>query len=379
MNKPLCQNRIMSKKYTFVDVFSGCGGFSCGLERAGMKCILGIDIDPDAIETFKLNHKSAQTYCGDVRELKNSALKKLTKNQKVDFVVGGPPCQGFSTVGKGESNDPRNLLFLEFLRIVKSLNPKGIVIENVTGLLANKNKDILDNIFNIFNKMGYRMEGRVLSSDNYGVAEKRRRTILVGFKKGYCHTFPSPTHGENLRRNVKTVRDAFKTIGKKTTYHDKSMAEIKNELDKKRLRYIPEGCGIRYRSDEKRYLPKKLRYDVNWDELREGRFRQTKLQRLSFKEPSYTILTSRTMYYHPREDRYLTPREAAAIQSFPSSFQFYGSVTSVFRQIGNAVPVKMAEEIGKALIKSIDKKSKKTLESRDFKKYAFNYQVDIAA
>jgi len=368
----------MQKQYTFIDVFSGCGGLSYGLEQAGMECLLGIDHDKDAIESFKLNHKKAKAYCGDIRELTNSEMKTLVGQTTVDFVVGGPPCQGFSTVGKGKATDPRNFLFMEFVRVVKQFKPKGIVIENVTGLLAKKNTDVLKKIFSLFNDLGYELDARVLSADDYGVPEKRRRTIIVGMKKSVEFSFPLPTHGPRGNKKVKTVGDAFKTIRRNATYNDPSKAEIKNKLDKQRLSYIPEGAGIRYERDEIAYLPKELHYNINWDDLAEGRFRQTKLQRLSRDCPSFTILTSRTMYYHPVENRYLTPREAASIQSFPSTFQFHGSMTSVFKQIGNAVPVGLAKSLGKALIEAIEGKSVKDDNVKDFKKYAFHYNREIA-
>lgn len=368
----------MSKKHNFIDVFSGCGGLSYGLEQAGLRCLLGIDFNQDAIESFKLNHKEAKAFCGDVRELTNSKLKELIGNNKVDFVVGGPPCQGFSTVGRGDSDDPRNYLFMEFVRIVKELKPKGILIENVTGLLADKNKLVLKQIFNLFEKMGYVLNARVLSAEEYGVPERRRRTIIVGVQKGYSFSFPIPSHGERGKKKMATVGEALRAIPKNASYNNVSTAQIKNELDLKRLSYIPEGCGIRYKKDEEAYLPKKLRYEVDWELLAEGRFRQTKLQRLDRKSPSFTILTSRTMYYHPTEDRYLTPREAASLQSFPLEFEFYGSITSVWRQIGNAVPVKLAEAIGCSLIEALEGKTRSKSDVKDFKRYAFHYNRQVA-
>lgn len=367
------------KKYTFIDVFSGCGGLSHGLELAGMKCLLGIDFNKDAIETFKINHKDAQTYCGDVRDLSSKKLRELTNDLEIDFVVGGPPCQGFSTVGKGESDDPRNFLFLEFVRIVRELKPKGILIENVTGLLAEKNKKVLAKIFSIFQEMGYELDARVLSADDFGVAEKRRRTIIIGTKKEYTFSFPVPSHGSRSSNAYQTVKDAFKTITKTASHNDLSLAEIKNPIEKERLKYIPEGCGIRYKSDEDKYLPKKLRYSIDWNKLAEGRFRQTKLQRLAWNKQSFTILTSRSMYYHPSENRYLTPREAAAIQSFPSDFEFYGSATSVFKQVGNAVPVELGRALGKSIVTCLKGHVKKTQKVQDFKKYAFHYNKEVAA
>lgn len=374
MTKTLKKN---SGSFTFIDLFSGCGGLSCGLELAGHRCLLGVDADKDAIASFAANHHEAAVYLGDIKKLSEKKLIELLRGQKVDMVVGGPPCQGFSTVGRGEVEDERNLLFKEFVRIVKITNPKVILFENVTGLVARKNLVILKKIFQYFEKLGYNMDARVLSAEEFGVPEKRRRTIIMGVKEGEC-LFPEVTHGVRAGKKVKTVSEAFKNLkaGNGKVYnHDKDLAQIKNTEDRERLKFIPAGKGIRYEADEKNYLPKKLHYGVEWKKLRENRFRQTRLQRLPLNEPSPTILTARTSYYHPKENRYLTPREAAACQSFPNDFIFHGSQTAIFRQIGNAVPPLLAMALGVA-IKKIDFRKgnfkKKTTESL-VGKNAFHY------
>jgi DNA (cytosine-5)-methyltransferase 1 len=177
---------------------------------------------------------------------------------------------------------------------------------------------------------------------------------------------------------VRTVAEAFESLKAKdgcVYNHDIKLAEIKKNEDRQRLKFIPAGKGIRYEEDEVTYLPKKLHFGVDWKKLRENRFRQTRLQRLPLNEPSPTILTARTSYYHPVENRYLTPREAAACQSFPNDFIFHGSQTAIFRQIGNAVPPLLAQALGQA-IKNIDfkKRSFKKKSSDQFLgKNAFHY------
>lgn len=368
----------------FIDLFSGCGGFSTGMEMAGHKCLLGVDFDKDAINTFKLNHKNAEVFCGDIKSLTKSRLGELLKGNKIDMVIGGPPCQGFSTVGRGEADDERNSLFREFVRVVHELNPRIVIFENVTGLLASKNKNTLNQIFKSFEDLGYVMDARVLSSEEYGVPETRRRAILMGTKRCSPPMFPKITHGDRGKFPLNNVGNAFRNLRTEDGViynHEPSLAQIANKLDYERLKCIPEGKYIRYKKDEEKYLPKKLRYDVNWDELAEGRFRQAKLQRLDRKFPSPTILTSRTSYYHPIEPRYLTVREAAACQSFPNDFIFTGSLTAQFRQIGNAVPPLMAFAIGQAVKQIVATKSKAIADARliSFSKGAFRYDSKTVA
>ena len=157
------------------------------------------------------------------------------------------------------------------------------------------------------------------------------------------------------------VRDALKklkTRSGKILNHDLDSAQISNKLDLARLKRIPEGKGIRYERDEKAYLTPKLKLGINWQTIREGRFRQTKFQRLDRKSPSPTIMTHRHSYYHPVEHRYLTQREAAALQSFPNNFEFTGPVSAQWRQIGNAVPPLLGKAIGKALTAMVKEAAK---------------------
>ena len=348
----------------FIDVFSGAGGLSCGLELAGHKCLLGIDFDSHASETFNRNHANANVFCGDVGKLTKKQLLNFIGKHKVHAIIGGPPCQGFSTAGQGNPMDQRNSLFLEFVRIVKIIKPEFIIIENVTGLVAKKNEKTLKAILKRFSSIGYNLDFQIMSAHHYGVPEKRRRTIIIGSRVNETIIFPKKDHDAVVRKNYippVTVGDVLHDI--KTSEgiihnHDLERAKIKSSMDKKRLMRIPEGKGIRYERDEKDYLTKSLRLGVDWENLRENRFRQTKYQRLDRSKPSPTIMTCRYSYYHPTEPRYLSQREAAKLQSFPNDFQFYGPISAQWKQIGNAVPPLLGKALGHTLSKMY-KKSKK--------------------
>ena len=197
------------------------------------------------------------------------------------------------------------------------------------------------------------MDVNILSAENYGVPEKRRRTIFIGSRINNTITFPQITHAQNLRKKPKTVGDAFFNLKTKNNLlhnHDLESTKIKSDIDLKRIKRIPEGGGIRYEKDEKSYLTKSLKLGIDWKTIPENRLRQTKYQRLDRSSPSPTIMTHRHNYYHPSENRFLTPREAASIQSFPNDFVFFGTVTSQWRQIGNAVPPLLGKAIGSAIL-----------------------------
>ncbi len=345
----------MAKKLKFVDLFAGAGGLSCGLEQAGMECVLGVDFDKAAMQTFKRNHKHAEVFVGDIGKLSDEMAVELSGNQKIDLVCGGPPCQGLSTVGKGIPNDPRNYLFLQFVRIVKALSPTYILFENVTGLVGRKNERILQGILGEFTRLGYKLDVHVLSAHHYGVPQKRRRTIFIGNKVGYENIFPKIAFdaGEAGLPLARTVGDAFGDImdsDGQIHNHNVEKAALPAGIDLERLKRIPEGRCIRYEKDELEFLPKALKMGVDWAKIEEGRFRQAKYRRLSRNESSPTVMTDGHSYYHPVENRYITVREAAAIQSFPNDFVFEGTVTQQWRQIGNAVPPLLGKALGECII-----------------------------
>ena len=369
-------------QFNFVDLFCGAGGLSSGLEKAGMNCVLGTDQEKSAIATFKINHKNSETFTDDISKLDKRILAKLTGGKKIHLVCGGPPCQGMSTVGTGIPDDPRNFLFLEFIRIVKILNPDYILIENVTGLVGKKNKNILDAIMLRFSELGYIMSAKVLSAEHYGVPQRRRRTIIVGNRLGCDYEFPKPIHGDRDKLlPYVTVGDVFAAISIHAKNHDLKSAEIKNKTDYERISLIPEGKAVRYHHDEIEYWgkKKKLWLDIDWSKVTENhRLRESQYHRLDRNGVSPTIMTGRYTYYHPVENRHLTCREAASIMSFQNSFVFEGTISQQWRQIGNAVAPLLGKAIGESILKSYRARKKaKSTQPKIIKTKAFDYEDDM--
>ena len=368
-----------------IDLFSGAGGLSCGLEMAGFECILGVDIDESALKTFKKNHKSAEVFCGSIEDVSYKYLDDILKGRKLNLLAGGPPCQGFSTVGKGDPNDKKNQLFQHYCRILDYLKPDYLLFENVTGILAKKNKRVLDEIIERFRELGYAVKLQVLESQKYGVPQKRKRIILLGTRLNRRLSFPKYTHDAQVGNSLipaKTAGDALKEIEsyQDTLYnHNLNVGRVLTDLLRERLECIPEGRGIRYKKDEDELLPAHLKLGVDWNNIREGRLRELHYYRLDRKKPAPTINTRNSQYFHPTEIRYFTSREIASFQSFPLGFEFCGPRSSQLKQIGNAVPPLMAKALGQAILDSYNSESlphdrEDDLE-KDFKsvKYAFNY------
>ncbi|MBA7493506.1 Modification methylase AplI [subsurface metagenome] len=327
-------------KFTVVDLFCGVGGFSEGFKQAGYKILAGIDSVDTFIKTFKRNHKGAIGICGDIRELSVEDMEKMLGDREIDVVVGGPPCQGFSIAGRRDPKDPRNSLFMEFVRIVKGFKAKYIVMENVRGLLSMrtvKGDSVVEIIQNEFKRIGYEMEYKVLLAADFGVPQKRYRVIFIGTNTKNRITFPEPTHSKNpedtlFRDNIKKwvpVKDvllAREEVGESFFHSERMIEGFKRRKERHRAR----GNGF------------------GWQILRTD-------------EPSFTISarywkdgSDALVKYSDSEIRMLTSLECARIQSFPDNYEFMGSKREIYTQIGNAVPPLLAkaiaEEIRKYLI-----------------------------
>lgn len=327
-----------------LDLFCGAGGLTEGLSQSGFKTVAGIDINPDAIKTFQLNHTQAKGFCLDIQSITEDWLSQNIA-EPIDLICGGPPCQGFSTIGRNDPSDVRNQLPQEFLRIVGIVLPQWVLIENVPGLASKRQSEHLNHILASLEGLGYKTEWMILNAHLYNVAQTRKRLFIFAHRGQSSKTVTVP-----VEAGVPSLAEAWEKYLSDHN-HKIEKAQIKNKLERERITFIPPGRSIRYQKDEQELLPYSLWFDVNWDLLRENRFREAKLHRLSLEQPSPTISTSYSSYYHPLENRYLTVREAAAIQSFPGNFGFTGnSVTGLWKQVGNAVPPELARRIGLAII-----------------------------
>ena len=348
----------MKKKYKVIDLFCGIGGFSYGFEMTNrFEVVAGADIWDVALETFKLNHKSdnIELLKEDLTTMDKSYWNKY-KNQ-IDVIIAGPPCQGFSMSGKRDINDTRNTLFEEVVNITNILHPKYVVIENVVGLLSMANDEgrmIKDIIIEEFNRIGYKVDFQVLNAAEYGVPQARKRVIFLA-SRYFDLNFPKPILDE---KDFVTVGDALGNVDpngdfylEATTEYQKLMRGNKkilnhirrksNELVTKRMSYIPQGGNWRD-------IPKELGNG--------GGVHSNAYKRLDPKLPSITMKhAAKAMIIHPTENRILTIREVARLQSFNDDFEFAGSTTNQHQQLANAVPPLLGKAIAENLVKSLDK------------------------
>ncbi len=391
----------MSKKksYEFIDLFCGAGGFSKGMEMAGFTCIGGIELKEVIAKTHQLNHKNSKTLWGDIKNIPPSEFARIIGKNHVDVMIGGPPCPTFSTIGDAKirsvtgrptSEDPRNQLFLEYIKYVDYFRPDIFVIENVPQFITKYNGKIYNTAVKLIETIGkedvikeqYVVEPvQVLNAVYYGVPQTRRRMILVAHKKTGIHfEYPRQTHyydqidfDSKTLLPCTTVRDAIDDLPKITDNwrisempysknhnlceYQKMMRKgnpkdtlknnicrLSNERAKKVFSYMPQGS--KYMD-----LPPEVRKILPF---REDIFKD-RLKRLVLDEPSWTVIAhigmDGYMYIHPTEDRTLSVREAARIQSFPDDFEFIGNQQETYVQVGNAVPPLLGKAVGESIMK----------------------------
>ena len=357
----------MEKKYKVIDLFCGCGGLSKGFELAGFDIAGGVDFNEEAIKTYNKNFSNANGVCCDLLNMTEQDIKNNFGDlNDIDVIIGGPPCQGFSAANRNRVNDdPRNKLFFEFVKFVDIAKPKGIVIENVRGIITENNGYAKKQIYKIFEDRGYVVNNRVLNASDFGVPQKRMRNFFVMLRKDKFDF-------EKMKK-VKEKVTVQEAIGELYPYENNTCEgkiELKSLADTVYRKYLRADNNKVY-NHEVRYpaeiVQKRISYVAqgeNWQKIPKELFNNQRnnrhssaYKRLDEKDTSVTIDTgnSHSNYFHPIYNRIPTVREAARIQSFDDSFIFEGSRTSQYRQVGNAVPPLLSKALAEAIKEELKK------------------------
>lgn len=362
-------------RYAVLDLFCGTGALSYGLEAYGprFRTVGGIDLDAAAAQTAALNHPSAHIVCAPIEQMSPQDMLAATTVRAIDVIVGGPPCQGFSSLRPSRGlnlDDPRNALYRQFLKYVRVLKPRVFLMENVVGLLTVDQGRLMRQIVSAFTRIGYRTDWRVLNAAMYGIPQKRERFFLIGVRHDLSFRdsplFPPPLHrfsGKVIGTTIKdkyvtnpdrglpavTVRDAISDLPRlrageaKDTYR----TPAKNEYQAARRSGAPSRLTLHEAADHNEKMLTVIRHaGASIRSLPKGLVTSgysSCYSRLDFDEPSTTITVKFTSpasskCIHPVDDRAITPREAARLQGFDDAFRFCGSKTEIASQIGNAVP-----------------------------------------
>ncbi|MEU7905853.1 DNA cytosine methyltransferase [Actinoplanes sp. NPDC049118] len=327
---------------TVIDLFCGAGGMTLGFQQAGFRPILAIDNDRDAINTHAANFPG-ESICTDICT--------FSQFPKADVVVGGPPCQGFSLLGKQSKRErTENFLWREFMRCVEQAKPIAFVIENVPQFLKDA---AFEGVSAEAKKLGYKLTAGLLNAADYGVPQRRLRTIIIGSRLGEP-SLPLPTHqvsADTLFSDLppwRTVRDAIGDLPLEPTDTNLHNSRRVTPLSLERYKHIPPGGN-------RKNLPPELQPDCWRYKDPRGGGSADLMGRMLWDAPSLTIRTQflkpeKGRYLHPQAHRSITPREGARLQSFPDGFRFVGSVFQIVKQIGNAVPPELARNVALAVL-----------------------------
>lgn len=372
---------MANKKYTSIDLFSGCGGLSLGFKMAGIQSLLASDIDENCEKTFCRNFTDTPFLCKDISLIEKQEIDNIIGDNHPDIIMGGPPCQGFSLANKNRNKvkeDPRNKLFYHFVKFINWYSPKIFIMENVKGLLSMQNGKVIKTIIDEFSNagIGYNVATKVLRASDYGVPQQRERVIILGIRKD-LNTYPSfPTP---YNTNAITVDMAISDLPQIVAGEGEEIMEYpigpQNEYQSLMRRHSNKVFNHISMKHTRRLINRfhaikqgQSLIDV-WDthgavkrgaptEKSTVKFGQNN-QRLFGDKPAPTIAASfQSNFIHPYLDRNFTAREGARLQSFPDDFIFEGMRTkmswekglSQYQQIGNAVPVLLAYAIAKHVI-----------------------------
>jgi DNA (cytosine-5)-methyltransferase 1 len=356
--------------YKFIDLFCGCGGLSKGFTLAGFDCVGGIDFNQAAINTFNHNFDNAKGLCCDLLEMSTERIVEEFGNlSEVDVVIGGPPCQGFSSANryKLEGEDPRNKLFFEFVKFVDLAKPKAILIENVRGIVTRDNGYAKDRIYEIFESRGYKVAHKILDAADYGVPQHRLRNFFVMLKDEHFD-FETIAKCCELRTVSESIGELYSLESNKDEVKKLNVSPVTNYQ-----KYLRRNDNLIFNHDN-RYPAEKVQHRISfvpqggnwqcvpvelWPSDRNNRH-SSAYKRLDEKQPSVTIDTgnNHSNYFHPLFNRIPTVREAARLQSFPDEFVFVGNRSEQYRQVGNAVPPLLAKAIASRIKEILDKYEK---------------------
>ncbi len=344
---------MSNKVITAIDLFSGAGGLHIGFERAGFDIKLCIDNDALVEKTHKRNFPHIPMINQDIRTVSIDTIKSYLPDGTVDIIIGGPPCQGFSTIGKRVSSDPekrskqdpRNELVLTYAKIINELRPKFIVMENVKGILSLQGGMYLKNVLQQLHEAGYNADYKLINMADYGVPEIRERVIIVGNRVGLPVVFPSPDHSNNPEDGLPAWENCWEVIKDLESLPDipefNHVALKHTEKNIERYKLIPEGGRL-----PESALPPEL-YRKNFGNT---------FKRLSKTRPALTMVPGNDAFpIHPTLNRSLTVREAARIQTFPDNMIFEGNRRQQGHQVGNAVPPVFSEKLGKFVLSELRK------------------------
>lgn len=328
----------MNNKYTYIDLFAGAGGLSLGFEWAGFENVFSVEYDHEICETYRHNFPKHNLIECDITKLKDEVILDLTKNKKVDVVIGGPPCQGFSmagNIGRQFIDDPRNHLFKEFVRVVQLVKPQCFVMENVARLYTRLKGQTREEIKKHFESLGYVVEARIVCASEYGVPQNRYRVLFIGkLTDNIMYQIQFPQKEKDAPRTIKDAIGHYPELqsGESSDIpNHEAMVHSAQMLEK--MSYVQDGGG---RDD----IPEAIR-------PQKGDIR--KYIRYDSTKPSICITGDMRKVFHYNQNRALTVRELAAIQTFPDSFIFLGSKIKQQQMVGNSVPPVLAKAIANAV------------------------------
>lgn len=366
----------VKKQPKAISLFAGAGGCSLGFKQAGYNIVYATDFDKSAIETYKKNFPNTLAECKDIKDIDFSQLLvDLELEQgEIDILIGGPPCQGFSTAGPRFWDDPRNHLLKQYIRALEIIKPKWFLMENVEGLLTSNDGEYIKETVKAFIKLGYSIRLEKVYSQEYAVPQRRKRVIIIGNRLGIDFSFPHPTthsYGKIFRKSSLTIEHALfglpkptlenrelkydidfsnswaKTLKSKSDIVTDHFIQKIDETQLERISMLKQGQTMKdlpeylqHPSFKKRATRRVM--DGTPSEKRGGA--PSGLKRLKSDEPSLTITGAAIReFIHPNENRCLTIRECARIQTFPDDFIFIGSNGDKIQQIGNAIPPLLAK------------------------------------